>query len=46
MEKLSAKQQFELALERLERKYVAVLVENELLKMELELYRGKDEKDG
>ena len=46
MEKLSAKQQFELALERLEKKYVAVLVENELLKLKLDNMRGKNEKDG
>ena len=46
MEKLSAKQRFELALENLERKYVAVLVENELLKLKLDNMRGKNEKDG
>ena len=46
MEKLSSKQQFELALERLEKKYVAVLVENELLKLKLDNMRGKNEKDG
>lgn len=42
MEKLSAKQRFELALENLEKKYVAVLVENELLKLKLEYLEIKE----
>lgn len=46
MAKLNSKQKFENALEEVQKKMWALMVENELLKMELELYRGKDEKDG
>ena len=46
MAKLNSKQKFEKALEEVQKKMWALMVENELLKMELKLYRGKDEKDG
>ncbi len=46
MLKITSKQRFELALDSLEKKMVALNVENELLKMKLSLLRGKNEKDG